>query len=536
MSTLSALLCTALFCAEPRPAELTGLISTAQKIECIRHSRGPTFTMIFDSAEDIAKIAKRFDPAAAAKPVPTNGVAIHKWQIVVWGKDRRATVITLFGETKVIFPQGKEWLGELQSKNLHRFLTDRAAELGSPDPLVPSSILSPVQSDRTVSPKELKSLHGHKVLLNTEETDLLVSEDATDALLIYRRNKESGGIIRAQAFQNTRNKFEIDNSVRLDHMEGPYSLAHSPDGRNAYLSCKLSGSVCVFQRSEHNVVDRWNRVQVCIDEQERVQGLQHAGPLAVSPDGRDVYVASHSEALVCFRRDMDGKLTYAAVLSGPQKALKNGNDHIEFMDMPTSIAVSPDGRSVYVTDFGIHGIVCFERDGRSGALRCSGYERDEILNGHLIPANRGLRMPRSVALSPDSKNLYICSAQGTLSTWKRNEDTGALEFVELHTEGSDGVTGLNYAVEVNVVPKANRVCVVGQNSNGFAQFERTTDGRLTFLNSHTCTLDDPHTFAVPHSLAVSSDLRFFYLGSSSKTLTMLGIKNDPFFDRMREPK
>ena len=78
---------------------------------------------------------------------------------------------------------------------------------------------------------------------------------------------------------------------------------------------------------------------------KRTRGLGGARDLAVSPDGRSVYVAAE-ELVVLTRRRSDGKLTASSTVG---------------LNFAPSIVVSPDGRSVYVASGDDSAVVAFKR-------------------------------------------------------------------------------------------------------------------------------------------------------------------------------
>lgn len=154
--------------------------------------------------------------------------------------------------------------------------------------------------------------------------------------------------------------------------------------------------------------------------------------IAVSPDGKNVYVASSkSDAIAIFSRNKrTGELTQASGSGGciADKG-NNGCAKAVGLDGPNSVAVSADGKNVYATARDSNTLVSFRRDRKTGALRPlagAACYTGLPLPGGCLPA-LGLLAPDVVALSADGKNVYVGSFFGnSVAAFSREEKRGVL--------------------------------------------------------------------------------------------------------------
>ncbi|MBI3059231.1 MAG: beta-propeller fold lactonase family protein, partial [Deltaproteobacteria bacterium] len=121
------------------------------------------------------------------------------------------------------------------------------------------------------------------------------------------------------------NQFNVGTCIVGKALDGAEAVAVSPDGKHVYVASTQSDAVAVFSRDKATgVLTQLAGTDGCVSETGTGgncaggKALDGADAVAVSPDGKHVYVASNtSDAVAVFSRDKaTGVLTQLAGTDG----------------------------------------------------------------------------------------------------------------------------------------------------------------------------------------------------------------------------
>jgi 6-phosphogluconolactonase (cycloisomerase 2 family) len=256
-------------------------------------------------------------------------------------------------------------------------------------------------------------------------------------------------------------------------------------------------------------------------------GLQGAITAVVSPDGKDVYVASfQADAVASFSRDRDTgalePLPGAAACMKDRDSVAGARCGTQAIGIktPIGLAISPDGKNVYVAGVGSDAVAAFSRDPDTGVLTQLSGSAACIRNVKAASDNpctatgNGLGGTRWVTVSPDGRNVYTATAAGhAVAAFSRDAKTGALtqlpgaaaciEDVNDNEAGSgipDGnfksscgqtANGLSYPRTITISPDGRNAYAATDFGGAIAEFRRDpATGALTQLGGADSCIED----------------------------------------------
>ena len=271
---------------------------------------------------------------------------------------------------------------------------------------------------------------------------------------------------------------EVDGQDGVDGLFWAVSLAMSPDGRHVYVAAAGDNAISVFRRDAASGALEF--VEAEFDGAAGVDGLLGAHFVEVSRDGSHVYASGGAEdAIAVFERNRaTGELSFV-------EAVFDGVDGVDGLDGIVGLALSPDGYYLYAASYRDRAVAVFQRDAATGSLTFVEAEFDGV------GGVDGLAGANAVTVGPDGTHLYAVSLdrnndgsrEDALAVFSRNLFTGALDFVEVHFDfdGVDGVAGLRGASAVLVEPEGSHVYVAGFYDRAVVAFARDpASGALDF--------------------------------------------------------
>jgi len=129
----------------------------------------------------------------------------------------------------------------------------------------------------------------------------------------------------------------VDSVGTVKHLQGAYSLALSPDEKQLYVASNLSSAITVFNKSSNGLLSYASSYV----NGTTIKGLAGVRGVAVNPSGNEVYAASIDDnSVVVFKRATDGTLTFSQQVSAATVPSVMGAN---------ALNVSDDGVNLYVT-------------------------------------------------------------------------------------------------------------------------------------------------------------------------------------------
>ena len=380
------------------------------------------------------------------------------------------------------------------------------------------------------------------VAVSPDGTNVYVASGASDAVVRLNRNTHTGAISQPVGRGGCISQTGSGPCVDGHALKAPVSVAVSPNGKSVYVAsggAANQGAVVRLKRNRSNgaITQPAGRAG-CISETGAggcADGHALSGPnsVAVSADGKSVYVASiGSDAIARLNRNTaTGAITQPAGKAGCVSETGAGrceDGHV--LDGPFGLAVSADGRSVYVASGDAFGAVLrFNRNTSTGAITQAAGSAGCVSATGMGPCaeGHGISGAEAVTVSPDGKNVYVVSGFGIASNavarLNRNTATGAITqpagkascVSDRHDEpGCARGHALQRPKGLAISPDGRNIYVASAESAAVARLNRNTaTGAITQPAGSAGCACDGHALLSPFSVAVSADGKNVYVAA-----------------------
>jgi DNA-binding beta-propeller fold protein YncE len=348
--------------------------------------------------------------------------------------------------------------------------------------------------------KTAEGLKGVTQLAVSPKGDSLYATGDVESALVWLQRDQSGKLSARGCIEDRHGDAGCKETEQ--GLGETQDVAVSPDGRSVYAAGRDDDAIVIFKRNASGAL----KGQGCVRDDDHgdticeseASALAAPKAVAVSPDGRSVYVAGEFEGLSVFKRNTKtGGLTPKQCVVDEDDFSDTGCVEIPGLSSPQDLVVSKDGENVYVAGGGHDAILTFERSAKSGKLTYLSciQDNDTGIDSCTSSAD-GLDFPTALALAPDQKALYaVASDDNAISRFTRDKDSGVIEYagcIEDNDVGPDNCAGtadaLYGASGVAVNKEGTAVFVTSRFDSAIARFVR--DPGSGALSGGECIADE----------------------------------------------
>lgn len=281
-----------------------------------------------------------------------------------------------------------------------------------------------------------------------------VASAGAGAVLVFKRNRKNGSLTQRAGDEGCFNGDGVLGCRITRALHEPTDLVVSPNGKQLYVTASEGttfnedGAVITFKRARGGKLDQLSGKAGCISKEfascANGKGLYDANSIAVSRDGRSLYVAGQSP----FDDGSDPGGAVAAFARNPS----SGKLH--------------------------------QLSGKAGCFTQNGSDGTSLTSGNVCTKGRALYEPSGVGVSPNGTTVYVASGDtpSSVNVFSRNSRSSKLSQLSgeagcLSQNGSDGANptcrkakGIGGAVNLTVSPpkggsRCQTLYVVGQDDN-----------------------------------------------------------------------
>lgn len=380
------------------------------------------------------------------------------------------------------------------------------------------------------------------IALSPNGKHVYVASSKSDAITIFVRNSKRGTLKQSSGKAGCIAARTIKGCALAVTLDGPNSIAVSPDGGFVYATSRNSSSLTTFRRNRKSgALSQLPGPAGCISSLglpncQLGRAMSGVDVVTISPDGKNVYTgAFFGAAVATFNRDAStGILSQPADNTGCLTgAVVDGCDTGLALSSPEGMEISKDGKNVYVATATSNAVLNLVRDPDTGALSQATDGSGCIVAAALTGCTTGSQISgaNAIAISPDDNDLYVTSLiSSSVTGFNRNspqsitQPSGKSACVEwLGATGCALGRALRAPEGIAVSPDGANIYAAAYSSGGIAVMDRRrtygdffqkkgSDGCVTTQSIAKCA--SGRYLSGVSSIVVSGDGRFVYSTSA----------------------
>lgn len=360
------------------------------------------------------------------------------------------------------------------------------------------------QTDAVTGSQVPDLVQPNAIALSPDGLHAYAAAGTSNAVLHFQRDPDTGRLTHAASYKTATAGFA---SAKL---KNPQDIRLSPDGAFLYVAARSDNAVTVLAR---DAGDGTLAFVHSLTHGGAVQGLEDVVRLAISPDGAHLYaIGRTSSAVAVLGRDAStGQVAFAQAFTRQSPGLVALNN-------PNGIALSPDGAQVYVTSRMGNAVIVFDRN-TATAHADFGKLAHKASHADGLAGISGLKGAFGIALSPDGRQVYVAAEQDNGVVLFDRATDGSLSQRRTWRHGDTGLHGLRGAQGIEMAPNGREVFVTGAGDDSLTVFRRSTGngpqaGNLLVHRTLFKGDNGLQHLNIPSAMAASADDRYLYVAAS----------------------
>jgi 6-phosphogluconolactonase (cycloisomerase 2 family) len=264
---------------------------------------------------------------------------------------------------------------------------------------------------------------------------------------------------------------------------GYIAVSVSPDGKFVYgVTGNVDGLVVFSRDATTGALTFVTEYRDGVNGNLLGQGFSPtASPInnvAVTTDLKFLYITSTGDnAVSVFARDVNaGTLTLASTVV-------EGTGGVDGIQGASSLVLSPDNHYLYVSGQSQNSVAVFSRNTTTGALTYLGKKTQSV--GGITTLDGA----RSLAVSPDGRYVYVSAiTSNAITVFNRDASTGDLTLATSVTQGQGGVDGIGGVSGMVTDPLSQNLYAAGQTASDISVFSLPVPAVV--LSTTTLTVDE----------------------------------------------